>query len=31
MGDVFFNGDSGKPDDIPEYVALHWYREVYQS
>jgi hypothetical protein len=25
-----FNGASGKPDDIPQYVALHWYRELYQ-
>jgi hypothetical protein len=25
-----FNGPSGKPGDIPEYVALHWYRELYQ-
>jgi hypothetical protein len=23
-----FNGASGKPGDIPEYVALFWYREL---
>jgi hypothetical protein len=31
MDDVFFKGASGKPGDIPQYVALHWYREFYQS
>jgi hypothetical protein len=30
LSDVFFNGASRKPDDIPEYVTLHWYRELYQ-
>jgi hypothetical protein len=24
MGNVSLNGASGKPGDIPEYVALHW-------
>jgi hypothetical protein len=24
------NGASGKPGDIPEYVALHWHRELCQ-
>jgi hypothetical protein len=22
------NGDSGKPGNTPEYVALHWHREL---
>jgi hypothetical protein len=26
----FYNGDSAKPGEIPQYVALHWYRELYQ-
>jgi hypothetical protein len=26
----FFNGASGKPGDIQDYVALQWYRELYQ-
>jgi hypothetical protein len=26
VGDVFFNGASVKPGDIPMYVSLHWYR-----
>jgi hypothetical protein len=30
MGNVSLNGASGKPGDIPEYVALHWHRELYQ-
>jgi hypothetical protein len=25
-----FYGASGKPGDIPQYVALHWYKELYQ-
>jgi hypothetical protein len=30
MGNVSLNGASGKPGDIPEYVALHWHRELCQ-
>jgi hypothetical protein len=30
MGNVSLNGASGKPGDIPEYVALHWDRELCQ-
>jgi hypothetical protein len=25
-----FKGASGKQGDIPEHVALYWYRELYQ-
>jgi hypothetical protein len=30
MGNVSLNGASGKPGDIPEYVAFHWHREFCQ-
>jgi hypothetical protein len=30
MGDVSLNGASGKPGGFPEYVALHWHRELCQ-
>jgi hypothetical protein len=30
MGNVSLNGASGKPGDIPEYVVLHWHRELCQ-
>jgi hypothetical protein len=30
MGNVSLNGASGKPGDIPEYIALHWHRELCQ-
>jgi hypothetical protein len=30
MGNVSLNGASGNPGDIPEYVALHWHRELCQ-
>jgi hypothetical protein len=30
MGNVSLNGASGKPGDIPEYVALHLHRELCQ-
>jgi hypothetical protein len=30
MGNVSPNGASGKPGGLPEYVALHWHRELCQ-
>jgi hypothetical protein len=27
---MYLNGASGKPGNIPEYVALHWHRELCQ-
>jgi hypothetical protein len=30
MGNGSLNGAWGKPGDIPEYVALHWHRELCQ-
>jgi hypothetical protein len=29
-GQCVTNGASGKPGEIPEYVALHWHRELCQ-